>query len=264
MAYARFFVTDYDFCAFSATSERDDKLSQAIIDKAKSQHYDGFYACTHRSYSDIDLVRRYALRAGTKLGFDKKAIQDNSSTYKITANFENATQLPLMAVSTLDDIYYPTPGTAYTAILEPYEKEAKKAERGAEYLSKLNVLRHSTSKNYQLTQIARHAAENYPKVTVILDYFDDFETLCNSAKTVMQEKKWPGNVYLNIYHYENGNIKTIQEPDVFFDVEEEFFSDTVSHDSDAEETSVLRRNSIFAGSSRPPSPKPPAPEILRL
>lgn len=225
MSFARFFVTDYDDTAFSYASKRADSLSQPIIDMAVKGNYAGFYGCTHRCYSIIDLTKMWAMCAqkwGTQLGHDASALDKNFPTYRITKNFADASMLPNMAVSTLDDILDKNTkaGYGFTAILGPYEIENKSPENKKQYIHKRDVLLNSRSKNIQLTQIAKHALATSGKNAVILDYVEDSAAICNNALHAMDDPEWPADATLNVYHYHDGIIELLKETDVFLDCEE--------------------------------------------
>lgn len=214
----RYLITDYDDCAFLSTSERPDKLSQTIIDMARNGNYSGFYACTHRCYCNLTYcLLEDCYNAGTDFFYNAVSIIRNYPTYQVTEQFSEATELPVIAVSMLDDLVFDECGKSYKTVIEPYERLGKIPELRSQYLPVITALNLAATKNHQLTQIARHAAAKHPGETVVLDYVDNSEDMCNKARTAMEEPEWPENVYLNVFHYRENQVENIYEADIFYD-----------------------------------------------
>lgn len=251
--HVRYLVTDYDDCAYSATSMRADSLSQPIVDMALAGDYDGFYGCTHRAYGSYQYADR-AASVKRLIGYPNSAANLNFPTYVITKNFAAATSLRNMAVSTLDDLLYQECGEAYTKVLKPFEVFKVRPVFSVGYIQPLGIPARLGSKNFQLTQIAKHAAALHPGAEIVLDYVDDKESLGREAIAASAGREWPGNVFLNIYHYTEMVVRPIYEPERFFEpaLEDEFFD---ASDEIPEEwlmgRSALQVNSLFGTASQP-------------
>jgi hypothetical protein len=249
----RYLVTDYDDCAYSAASLRGDNLSQSIINMALTGRYNGFYGCTHRAYSSYHVLERmFATANRWSAGFYQTPYKQNFATYKITENFAAATHLPNMAVSTLDDLVYKKCGRGYALVLKPYE--VSKQLPSTPYLSGLHIAKELTSKNAQLTIIAKHAAAEHPDAEIVLDYVDDKASLCHEAINASMSADWPKNVFLNIYHYANRKVTAIYEPERFFEAMESWegedalldASERLDDKKGISARSPLQVNSLFA------------------
>lgn len=197
-------VTDYDMCAFTNMSTHRYLLSNSLLKYVNNMRFDGFYGCTHRCFITLpELKNRWLARASESYSSEEK-ILSNYSTYSVSVNLAAETGLSCKTVSTLDDIMLGECGYGYESIIKPYETDQVIPENNLNYIkSTVEVNLHYNSKNIQLTQIARHAAENYPSTTSIsMHYFDDKESLCEQALLVSNDNdNWPKNVSIEVYHH---------------------------------------------------------------
>lgn len=234
----RLLVLDIDDCAYSSISERNDKLSQPILDWALKGNYNGLYGCTHRSYLNLDYCKVEALKVAAKQGpiHDFHAITDNFDTHKVIPRFAAIANLPVHAISMHDDILYDTDqcGVTYETIVKPGEMLGKPATGEQKYLSYEQMFANWHTKNPQLTQIARHARRLYPDAQIILDYFDDKRLLCEEALDAPKKNDWPEGVSINAFNYDYENKVIIPVKPT---------------------TPALQANSIFAGQleNKPPA-----------
>lgn len=235
----RYLITDYDDTAFSYTSRREDHLSQAIVDMAKNGDYDGFYGCTHRTYSTIDILKVRTLRS---VFISLQNARKNFATYLITEHFAKATSLPLQAVSTVDDVIPENRahgvGYGYDHLLKPYEESGTVAASDQAFMRKRDAITYPSNKNVQLLQIAEHAVNANPGSSIVLDFVDDSKENCLNALEAIRQPDWPADVSLNIYHYQpDGKLVLLQEVE----------------DLLSESTSPLQENSIFTERSSSPT-----------
>lgn len=221
----RIAVLDIDETAYCSVSKRADKLSQPIIDRVKQGNYTGLYGCTHRSYSTLHECKGIALKiASTQPGFSYDDVINNFCTHKVMTRMAAATELPLHAVSTADDIVYGKAGAAYEALIKPYEVTHDPArssnpedetihvsDTDKPHLTIRQTYDEWKTKNPQLTQIALHAKDIYPDAAIILDFYDDRMHLCEKASIVTTEESWPDGVSLNAfcYAYTNASIAEV-------------------------------------------------------
>lgn len=225
----RFLVIDIDRCAFTYSSSLPELLSDRLITHAKNGKYDGFYVCTHRLKQfhtdsvDGNFYKAQQLEKD-EAWFSKKGItleKRNFYLSQIIKNFALKTGLPIVAVSTPDDCSETAPknpafrcGSGYKNIIEPFENDQlgiQTENKTKPTLQKPVFSFDDDTKNYLLIQIAQHAVTNFSSGmrTIILDYFDDRYSLCESA-TQIPNKRLPSNIAINIYlHGKNGNIKKI-------------------------------------------------------
>lgn len=197
----RLLVIDYDGCALANyPGRRSDSLSPKLIEHAKNGDYTAFYGCTHRCYS-IETIYVPIYIPIRQMLIKGEPINENITTSKITENFQLATGLSCMGVSTLDDNLYPKCGAAYENMLKPYEATGQLATTEMRYVSLMKMPYYYQSKNAQLTQIAQHARQVYPDVPITIDYIDDHKFLCWKATKVTAEKNWPVDVKIKVFHH---------------------------------------------------------------
>jgi len=201
----RLLILDIDETAFSSISKRKDKLSQPIIDMAKDGNYNGLYGCTHRSYLTLEFCKNEAIRiAADHDVHDYYGIVNNFHTYKVLPALAKEAGLTLHAISMVDDLIHDGPGVTYETIVRPYEEFQKPAESASSHLSHKDAVENWYTKNPQLKQIATHARELYPEAeSIVMDFVDDRQPLCEKALTVSREKGWPEGMALNAFHYDH-------------------------------------------------------------
>lgn len=200
-------VLDYDDCTFSLNSDREDAISEPLIAHTTDHQFDAFYGCTHRSYASIDWLKTYMQNRAAKINYDKEKLENAFPTYKITASFANATQLPCYGVSTMDDYLYEKCSVGFENTLKPYEKD-KTLATNTPYLSgyKIPFFAYYYGKNPQLLQIAKDAKEKHPNQKIQLTYVDDTLSLCKMAKEASKLPEWPEDVTLNIMRHDASKI----------------------------------------------------------
>lgn len=195
-------VTDYDKCAFTTRGSHPQLLSAALTRYALMSDYDGFYGCTHRSYSILPILLKHATDKADQTNYDEGTITAMFPTYAVTEHFQHATNLACLGVSTVDDLLDKDCGDSYETIIKPFEKSSVRPSPDMRYVLLDDYNKYTKSKNPQLTQVAMHAAGCYPDVKITLDYMDDNVSLCRKALEATKQSDWPRKVSLNVFHHD--------------------------------------------------------------
>ncbi len=194
-----YLVIGYNHCAFTVQGTHPEYLSIPLIKFASQEEYEGFYACTHRCFQL--LAKQSQDIAAGKIQSTPGTPDCTYPCYKITVSFVKATCIPNEATSTLDDVKFKTAGEAYPKIL--YKMEHKDQPDLTKFADWNDINQFGRNKNYQLLQVAKHAAaKNAEDTEITLTFVDDKKTVCEDAKKLLDHPEWPKNVRLNIYRHE--------------------------------------------------------------
>lgn len=214
----KFLVTNYDQCALTLKGTHPKLLSQPLVNFARENEFNGFYGISGRVYSldlpnqtcnFLDWLTHMAAKKSRDSGlsvYSRNVIEKNYTTTQVTINLENASGLKCLAVSTGEDLVANrTCGDGFNEIIRPYEVDGIEPA-GQPRNTDIRDLK--KSKNLQLLQIAQHAAKRHLKAgKITLDYVDDNKACCESAIKASNDKRWPKNVLINVYHHANGQKK---------------------------------------------------------
>src|SRR5436190_1131631 len=145
----RLLATDYDGTAVTLYGSRDDMLSTSLIQHAINNNYTAFYGITHRCYATAGFIKPLAHIKTWHSNYSVEEIQNNITTIKITEHFAEATQLPCLGVSMLDDAVNQFDYT-YENMIKPYELTGKITDAESQYIPIYKIAAYGVSKNNQL------------------------------------------------------------------------------------------------------------------